>query len=397
MRRDRALLDRLSTEAALLLLSAGPPRNDPEVAELLRTRSVDWPALLAVADRERATAIVWRRIREHLPAGVPPEVRAAFERMALVADFTASYLSQRLEETLVALNARGIRGLLLKGAALAVTDYRSFADRPMSDVDLVVRREEADEAFTAAQGVGWRWDSASYPRERYTGHHHLPPLLDARGMDGRLELHTSLFVEGGPFSLEADLVVRDGREVRVGKGVAIVPSREHLLIHTCLHYTWSHQMVFGAWRAFRDVIAMSQAGLDWGHFVEEAERHRAASSCYWTLRLAERLAGAEIPPAVLVRLGRATTRGWKSLLDRHAAREMFPSADRCPSQWLRRVLWARAIRPVESGHGAARPWLLDDMAPENLDPTHREVAAVRALRQLPRMGAWLRYARALVG
>ncbi len=395
MRRDRTLLNRLSTEAALLLLSAGPPSADAEVAELLRTRPVDWPTLLAMADRERATAIVWRRIRDHLPATVGEEVRGSFERMALVADFTASYLSQRLEETLAALNARGITGLLLKGAALAITDYPSFADRPMSDVDLVIRREEADEAFAAAQAVGWRWESESYPRERYVGHHHLPPLVDARGMDVRLELHTSLFVEGGPFTLDAELAVREGREVRVGRGVAILPSREHLLIHTCIHYTWSHQMVFGAWRAFRDVIAMSQAGLDWGRFVDEAERHRAASSCYWTLRLAERLAGAVIPPEVLTRLGRSTSGGWVHLLDRHAAREMFPSADRCPSQWLRRALWVRAIRPVESGHGDARPWLLDDMAPENLDPMHREVGVLRAMRQLPRLGAWVRYARAL--
>ncbi len=397
MRRDRALLNRLSTEATLLLLSAGPAGNDAELAELLRTRPVDWSTLLAMADRERATAIVWRRIRAYLPDTVNPDVRASFERMALVADFTASYLSQRLEETLLALNARGITGLLLKGAALAITDYPSFADRPMSDVDLVISREEADEAFAAAQEAGWRWDAASYPRERYVGHHHLPPLLDARGMDVRLELHTSLFVEGGPFSLDAALAVRDGREVRVGRGVATIPSREHLLIHTCIHYTWSHQMVFGAWRAFRDVIAMSQAGLDWDRFVEEAERHRAASSCYWTLRLAERLAGAILPPEVLSRLGRSTSAGWTSVLDRHAAREMFPSADRCPSQWLRRVLWVRAIRPVESGHGEARPWLLDDMAPENVDPTHLDAGVVRAIRQLPRLGAWVRYARALAG
>jgi hypothetical protein len=183
----------------------------------------------------------------------------------------------------------------------------------------------------------------------------------------------------------------------VGQGVAVIPSREQLLIHTCIHYTWSHQMVFGAWRAFRDVIAMSKAGLDWGQFVEEAERYRAASSCYWTLRLAERLAGAELPPEVLTRLGRSTSTGWVTMLDRHAAREMFPSIDRCPSQWMRRLLWMKAIRPVEAGHGAARPWLLDDMAPENVDPARRERGLIRVIRQLPRLGAWVRYARALAG
>ncbi len=76
---------------------------------------------------------------------------------------------------------------------------------------------------------------------------------------------------------------------------------------------------------------------------------------------------------------------------------MFPSPDRCPSQWLRRRLWELSIRPGASGHGDARPWLLDDMAPENVNPDQRQVGMVRAARHLPRLGAWARYARALIG
>ncbi|MEP7384004.1 MAG: nucleotidyltransferase family protein [Gemmatimonadota bacterium] len=399
MTRDLDLLRGLSPEARLLLLAAGPTSTDAEVTTLLAANPIVWSELLALAERERATGVLWRRLRAQATPTptLSDELRASFERVAMIADFTAGYLEQRIGETMAALQARGVDALLLKGAALAASVYRSFAERPMGDVDLVVPGGQAEEAFQIFQTVGWRWDSAEFPRERYRGHHHFPPLLDGRGMDARLELHTELFVEGSPFALDAAQLFRAGREVTIGKGRAIIPSPEHLLLHTCIHYTWSHMMLFGAWRAFRDVMALSDAGIDWDKFLADAERHRAASSCFWTLRLSERLAGATLPAEVMRRLQRSTSPRLISICERHAAREMFPSPDRCPSQWLRRRLWELSIRPEASGHGTARPWLLDDMAPENVNPDRRQVGMVRAARHLPRLGAWARYARALIG
>lgn len=396
MTSDGRLLDRLSIEARLLLLAAGPPTTDADIAALVGARAVDWQRLLEMADRERATAIVWSRVRAHAPSAMPAEVRMTFERMAMIADFSAGYLEQRIGETMAHLNARGIPGLLLKGAALAATVYRSFADRPMGDIDIVVEGGQADAAFAAFQEIGWRWDAAAYPLARYQRHHHFPPLVDARGMDLRLELHRELLVQGNPFDLRAAHLFGDGREVTIGRGVAVVPSPELLLLHTCIHCTWSHMMLFGAWRAFRDVIALTNAGIDWERFLEQARRHRAESVCYWTFRLAERLTGASLPAPVMERLGRASTQRIVGICERHAAREMFPSPDRCPSQWLRRTLWEAAIQPDRAGHGSARPWLLDDMAPENINPDAREGGVLRAFRHLPRVGAWVRYAGAIL-
>lgn len=397
MPRDLELLRRLSPEARLLLLAAGPASLEAEIPSLLASSQMDWPALLEVADRERATGVVWRRLRRYALPTLLDHQRAAFERAAMVSEFTAGYLEQRIGESVALLAGRGTRGLLLKGAALAPSVYDSFADRPMGDVDLIVDRDRAEDAFEALQSIGWRWDASEFPRSRYGGHHHFPPLLDARGMDVRLELHVELFVEGSPFALDAARLWEHAREVTVGTGTALIPSPEHLLLHTCIHYTWSHMMLFGAWRSFRDVIALSSAGLDWDRFVGLARRHRAESASFWTLRLAERLAGAALPPEVMARLERATSPNWIGVCERHAAREMFPSEERCPSQWLRRRLWELSIRPVAAGHRDARPWLLDDMAPENLHPEQRDGGVRRMVRQMPRLGAWARYARALLG
>lgn len=396
MARDRSLLLRLRPEARLLLLAAGPSSVDGEIVKLLEDESIDWDVLAALADRERATAIVWRRIRRLAPNAPPTEMREGFERRTMVADFTSSYLEQRVGETLREIGLVGVEVVLLKGAALACSVYGSFFERPMGDIDMLVDDQRAEEAWRISQRIGWVWDDEAYPLEVYVGHHHLPPLIDDRGTKVKLEMHAALFLQGHPFQLSRAELMRDAQQVKVGAGTAWVPSREKMLLHACMHFAWSHMMLFGSWRAFRDVIALTGVGVDWDRFVALAESNKAASSCFWTLHLSQRLVGAEIPAEVLSRLKAACNERWIGVVERHALRELFPLEGVCPSQRVRRWMWETAIRPRSAGHGDVRPWILDDSLMESGPGSVGGVMRLAA-RQLGQLGLWWRYARAIAG
>jgi hypothetical protein len=396
MAHDASLLLRLRPEARLLLLAAGPSSVDGEIVKLLEAEPINWETLVSLADRERATAIVWRRIRRLAPTAAPESIREGFERRTMVADFTSSYVEQRVAETVRQIGDVGIEVVLLKGAALACSVYGSFFERPMGDIDMLVDDQRAEEAWRISQRIGWVWDDAAYPLEQYVGHHHLPPLVDDRGANVKLEMHAALFVQGHPFQLSRADLLRDGRQVQVDGGSAWVPSREKMLLHACMHFAWSHMMIFGSWRAFRDVIALVEAGVDWDRFVALAESNKAASSCFWTLHLAERLVGAEIPVSVLSRLEAACNERWIGVIERHAVREIFPLDGVCPSQRVRRWMWETAIQPESAGHGSVRPWILDDTL---LEPGSASMGGVLRLatRQLGQLGQWWRYGRAIFG
>lgn len=393
---DRSLLLRLRPEARLLLLAAGPSRADAEIAKLLAREPIDWDLLVSHADRERATAIVWRRIRRAAPEAAPESMREAFERRTMVADFTSSYLEQRVGETLRQIGLAGIDVVLLKGAALASTVYGSFFERPMGDIDMLVDESRVEEAWRIAQRIGWVWNDETYPLEQYVGHHHLPPLVDNRGANVKLEIHAALFVQGHPFQLSLPELMRDAQQVRIEGGTAWVPSREKMLLHACMHFGWSHMMLFGSWRAFRDVIALTEAGVDWDRFVALAETNKAASSCFWTLHLSSRLVGADIPERVLSRLQAAFGKRWIGVVERHAVRELFPFEGVCPSQRVRRWMWETAIQPRSAGHGDVRPWMLDDTLMDSSPPSVGGVMRLAA-RQLGQLTSWWRYARAIAG
>jgi hypothetical protein len=209
-------------------------------------------------------------------------------------------------------------------------------------------------------------------------------------------LHTGIAIDGHPFALSFDELRQRGREIRVGDAHATVPSGEHLLLHETVHFAWSHVMSFGAWRTMRDIQLMAaRQFVDWESFVNEAQRHRADTCAYWTLAMAEILAGAEIPPGVLQRLQPRLSGLVRGFLMRHFLYHLIPIETDWPSHRLRQYLWEVAIQPDRFGHGPRRPWEFDERSPEPTMQHQVQGERTKMLQKLARLGVWARYVRAV--
>jgi len=346
---------RLSGEAQLLLFTAGSTANHAVARHTLDT-GLDWKRLLALAEDEGATPIAWRRLQRFASGKLTQEVQTAWHRLAMVAEFRLLRLEHRLCEVVALLASRGIDVMLLKGSALAYTVYASFAERPMGDVDLLLRPERSREAWELLQMQDWTWPADRWPEERYTAHQHLPPLVDRRGEGFRIELHTDLLAGGHPFHLNSAALWESGQKTDVHGRPVLVPDPLLSLLHACIHFAWAHQMEWGAWRAFRDVDLLTRASLDWRRFVILARASRANTCCYWTLRLARNLVGACVPDEVLHALRPRLPGAVLDILERHYALQLFPGERRCPSVRIGQRLWEVGIAPRSCGHGSVRPW-----------------------------------------
>ncbi|HEX8692559.1 MAG TPA: nucleotidyltransferase family protein [Longimicrobium sp.] len=371
----------LLPEAELLLLAARGPEGDERFRALLDT-GLDWDRVAARVERDRAHAAFWRRAAAAGLERIPPEPRERLRRLGQVAAFRQARLEERLGQALGVLEGAGVEVLLLKGAALAVSVYGSFAERPMADLDLLVPADQAEEAQRLLLEAGWV-RAAPVPAERldalYAGHHHLAPLADAGGTGVVLELHTAPLPPGHPFRLDAADLWRESLPVRVGARAARVPDLHHQVLHLCLHFAWAHAMESGAWRTLRDLRALSaREGLDWGRVAALARDARGASCAYWALRLARGLVGARVPDGVLEALAPRGSRWRLDLLERHFVATLFGGA-RCPSPRVTRALWEAAVAPGRSGHGAARPWLRQEAFAE---------AGIAAVDAGARASAW---------
>ena len=345
----------LSAEARLLLQVAGPTGNDSNIRELIR-QPLNWGLLFALALREHAVPALWRRLKPLAGDCVPAEVQRGLEQYSRVSDFRQLHLQQRLGETVRALLGADIEVLLLKGAALALTAYGSFPKRPMVDLDILVRAEQATAAYETASSARWQGPDTPSGGNFYAQHHHAPPLADADGTQFSLELHTDLFPRGHRFGL-TPAVLWQSALAAPGMEGAQVPSTPHQLLHLALHFAWSHRMERAGWKTFRDLDAIIRTtGVDWDSFPPLARHTGAATACFWTFRLAQSLCGVCIPEQVIAELRPRGGHIFLARLERHFASMVLDHGAVCPSMRVQRWMWSLAVQPRSSGLGTSRPW-----------------------------------------
>lgn len=347
---------RLSPECRLVFSTAGASVSDDAIAAIVG-EPIDWVRVIVLAEREKAVSCVWRALQRTSPNVMPPEIAERFRKSGMITEFKMLLLEQQLRATLQSMRGRRVPGMLLKGAALGVSVYPSFVSRPMSDVDILVHADDVSRARAAIMASGWRDQGDPVLAELLVGHHHLPTFVDGNSIGLRLELHTALLPGSHPFQALENEIWTSATHASDTYADVLVPTPTHLLCYACLHFCWSHGMMFGAWRTFRDVNELIYASrIDWDELVSFARRTNAASACYWTLRLSATLTGSVVPAHVMAALRPPTSEWVFRALERHfIASIALGEGPPCPSVTLARQFWRMAMRPRWSGYGKATP------------------------------------------
>ncbi len=332
-------------------------------ASVSDTHGLDWERLTGFALLENAATLLDDRVSRLPKSLIPSFHRERIGHLGLIWTFKLKLLEQRLAQSLRILADAGIEVVLLKGAALAVITDRSFTDRPMADIDMMVDASHARDAHLLMQQHGWTPDSTGHPDDAWNNHHHLPPLADKNGSRLRLEIHVAPLPPGHGYNLDfgrvrstAQLLSFDGVQV-------LVPDIHIYAIHSAIHFAWSHRFESGALNAFRDLAALESTGrFSWNRLIEVARQTSAETCCYWTLRLAKSLGGLAVPDAVLREMAPPINEPFLSLLERHFSQLVLRSPRACPSVALRYRLWAFALQTTWSVNEESLQWDIEARA-----------------------------------
>lgn len=193
----------------------------------------DWQSLLQRAELEGMTPLLNKHLNESdsvYPAWVKRSLHLSTKHHHHMAELRA----QVLHEMLALLRSNNIDTLLLKGSALACTLYPDSALRPMRDIDLLFRTEDAQRAHDLLRANGFTQAEAVIPPD----HFHLPPLYWQAGkMSICIEIHRGLYPNCPPYYPEVDFdrLFQTGRRFTIGDREAVTFADEEML-----HFLYQH-------------------------------------------------------------------------------------------------------------------------------------------------------------
>ncbi|PKM80398.1 MAG: hypothetical protein CVU89_13620 [Firmicutes bacterium HGW-Firmicutes-14] len=268
-----------------------------------KNRVADWSTLLAEANSHMVTELVAYYARSAPEGCIPPEIMESLNK-AYKRNFLYTMLAaDETEKALAALDAAGIRCMVLKGTRLAERLYGDQAARKSVDIDLLVEEHNLEKAASVLDSLGFI-DMGNWGR--------IPTRLGLISNHLMYKKNTAM----GCLYFELHFHLTDGRgkeinmheiwdraiKVQVGQTKAYDLSPRDFLLYLCIHSANHNYCVL---RHVLDVAAalkLEGQQINWSDFIHTAKKYHASIRVYSSLFYAGLLLEAPVPAWVLEEL-----------------------------------------------------------------------------------------------
>jgi hypothetical protein len=257
----------------------------------LASGDLDWASLLRAAELGGVEPLLYARLNELVPAGVPPAVRQRLRAAFRVTALRNLVLASELVKLLAILRAGEIRAIAFKGPTLAMRAYGDLALRAAGDLDVLVDETDVRRAGAILESLGYRPELAHAGWE-----YHFVGPAGQPWVDLHQKLAPAYFPSPGSFEelwAACEPVGLGGTPVRA-------PSREQLLFILAVHFAKDcrerkeriSEVVDIAW-------LVRLPGLAWNRVLALADARRARRLLLFALDAAHHLVGCGLPAQVL--------------------------------------------------------------------------------------------------
>jgi hypothetical protein len=323
------------TRAAMLPLAQVLSR--PETMAGLGGR--DWTT---VVGQGHACALLARLAGVVRSAGlvesVPPAVRRHLESAEVVVSRQYQQALFEIGNVNEALRSAGCPTLLLKGAAYIALGVPAGEGRYLSDIDIMVPRQQIGVAESALMAAGWVTAEGDAYNQRYYRQwmHEIPPLRHLQRASV-IDLHHTILPLTSRARLDADKLFAAARPVP-GAPCLRVLSPVDMVLHSATHLFHEGELE----RGLRDLCDLEslvrtfevQEPAFWSDLVPRAAELGLLLPLHYGLRYAREFLGTAVPAEVLAELARVAP-AWprQALMDALFRRALRPSHPSCDDAW----------------------------------------------------------------
>jgi hypothetical protein len=250
---------RISDEERLLLALCRLRFSDEQIKSItsLAADITDWSYFRDLANEHGVAALVWNNLEKHnLTGGIPEDV-GFFLKCALMRSLSHNtFNTGSMGEVLRLLNSENIKTVILKGLALEISVYGNSGLRQMSDVDILINRNECIRARNILISNGFEsLPVKSYFHKQIMSYYgkHLPSLLK-HGTS--VEIHHELF--GDSKNVLTRILYETSYQVEMKGERAWFPEPQifflYLVRHLCIHEMSNESQL----RLYTDLVVMTE-------------------------------------------------------------------------------------------------------------------------------------------
>jgi len=295
----------MSAEDRLLCLCARRDINEnfSGAIKQISGESLNWDFVLKKSQKEGISVLTYRHLETlKLTDRVPEPILGKWQREYYANAARNSLISVEVREVLNGFERKKIKAIILKGIFFAKHIYDNIALRPMSDIDILVKKEDLSAVNKILISLGYIQPSTYEDSFKADCTSSINTLVYFKNQASGFFLHlhwhlinTTWPVDTLVADIDMDRVWSYAEPIRMNGCHAFVLSPEHHLIYLACH-GFNHCFdrlilvsdILKFLRCYRDKI-------DWRVVIEEARRFDVSRILYYSLTIASRRLGYDIP------------------------------------------------------------------------------------------------------
>jgi hypothetical protein len=286
--------------------------NDRDWLIKIQRDKIDWDYFLKKARGEGISPLVFIRLpgiiinKNDMPEYVMDELRKDYYLNAT----KNTLIFNELGNIINVFNEAGLRVIVLKGAALAETVYGNLALRSMSDVDLLVKKEDLFSIDEHLKGIGYFPSDLSFDDINLSSTY--LTTLDYRNTSANspsFHIHWHFVNSSIPNdsyinNIKMEDIWQDAEKVNIANVETLIMAPHHLIIHLSEHaLRVPHSLSkLSLLCDINKAINSYQDRLDWERLIKYSLKFKLDRMVYINLYFASKFLATKIPEGVLLRL-----------------------------------------------------------------------------------------------
>ncbi|HEY9097474.1 MAG TPA: nucleotidyltransferase family protein [Thiobacillus sp.] len=309
----------------------------------------EWDLLVRQARAAGLLARLAHRIRTlDLSESIPAGVRWHFEAAETLAAKQQIAIRWELQQLRTALAELGSAPIVLKGAAYVAAELPASEGRMFNDIDILVPREQIEEAESLLMLSGWHATGLSEYDKRYYRRwmHEIPPLQHLH-RESIIDMHHAILPDTARYHPDSAKLRSRAIAIESLPGVYVLAPEDRIL-HSATHLFHDGELPHGL-RDLTDLDLLLRAATSrpdfWTCLLDRADELQLSRSLFYALRYVQYFLDTPVPESVITRLSAtAPNRALLALMDRIFTRALAPDHASCDDTFTPAARLAAFIR-----------------------------------------------------